>query len=93
MAKRKLILVDYLNGGHHATYITEFLPVLDQSKTEFRVLYLNLEQLDSRFKSKYLKYTSKWADDMYLFSAPSFLFDGEKNGFTLIFPKKEVICC
>tara|TARA_B110000459_G_scaffold203758_1_gene261624 strand:+ start:4548 stop:5717 length:1170 start_codon:yes stop_codon:yes gene_type:complete len=60
MAKRKLILVDYLTGGHHATYITEIVKVLDESKEDFHVLYPKLTELDKSFSNHYTKYRSFW---------------------------------
>lgn len=53
MSEKKIVLIDLLTGGHHPTYINEFVQVLNEDKVDFHVLYPNLEELSDSYSSYY----------------------------------------
>jgi hypothetical protein len=60
MSNKRIIIIDFLTGGHHPTYINEIVKVFDESKEDFHVLYPKLPELDKSFSNHYTKYRSFW---------------------------------
>lgn len=64
MKERRIVLFDYLTGGHHLTYVEEFVKSLEQSAIPYHVLFPELDKLNEKYRSNYSTYQSVWADKL-----------------------------